>query len=71
MLAHTFSSLLQFLLTPSPAKSHFLTPEERTWLQNRQDTQHKLSSERNPHQGAWWGESLPQIHVTSVWLQVT
>ena len=46
---------LQFVLAPSPARAHFLNPEEKAWLQNRQDTQHKLSAERNPHQGAWWG----------------
>ena len=47
---------MQFVLSPQPARAHFLKPEERQWLQGRQDAQHKLSAERNPHQGKWWGE---------------
>ena len=47
---------MQFVLSPQPAKAHFLEPQEQQWLQNRQDAQHKLSAERNPHQGRWWGE---------------
>ena len=50
---------MQFVLSPQPARAHFLEPEERRWLQGRQDAQHKLSAERNPHQGKWWGERPP------------
>ena len=52
---------MQFVLSPQPARAHFLKPEERQWLQGRQDAQHKLSAERNPHQGKWWGERPSQF----------
>jgi len=34
-----FGILLRLFLVPSPAKAKFLTPEERNWLQHRQDQQ--------------------------------
>ena len=54
---------LQFVLAPSPARAHFLNAEEKAWLQNRQDMQQKLSAERNPHDGAWWGEHPSRSHL--------
>ena len=68
---HMIFRWLQFVLAPSPARAHFLNPEEKAWLQNRQDTQHKLSAERNPHQGAWWGvHLLLQMHLCHISLPV-
>ncbi|CAL5224155.1 g6792 [Coccomyxa viridis] len=70
LVTSIYGILLKFLLTPSPAKSHFLTPAERTWLQNRQDTQHKLSAERNPHQGAWWAPFWGMNFLRLMWVSI-
>ena len=63
--------MLQFVLVSKPEKAHFLNAEEKQWLQNRQDRQHQLSSERNPHQGAWWGEPLSHVRaIMTVFCQI-